>query len=385
MVLFGGFDNNDDYLNDVWVLSTANGQGGTPAWSQIYPTPDLTQTTNGYGGLPPTRYVHSAVYDNTNNRMIIFGGLDNNGDSLNDVWVLSNADKLFAPEAEFYGTPTSGIGPLPVSFVDTSLNNPTSWNWNFGDGITTGFTLSSTTTHIYGTAAVSTTYTVQLIVSNQYGTSTSTQANYISVTEPGPNALFSGTPLSGYGPLTVYFSDSSYDLYGSSTAWAWDFGDGSTSNIQNPIHVYGTVSASTAYTVELVVTTNFGTSTSTQADYISVTEPEPSASFSGTPLSGYGPLTVYFSDSSYNLYGDSTAWAWDFGDGSTSDMQNPIYVYGSVSASTAYTVELIVTTDFGTSTAIRINYIQVNSQPAVEDWKLYSTELDNSPIYLRRD
>lgn len=184
------------------------------------------------------------------------------------MWVLSNALGLGIPQAGFYGTPTTGNGSLQVNFIDTSFPHPTSWNWNFGDGVTTGFTLSPTTTHTYGTVASSTTYTVQLIVSNSFGTTTSTQINYIHVTEPAPTASFTGAPLSGYGSLTVYFFDMSNNLYGNSTSWNWSFGDGSTSIIQNPVHIYSNVSSTTPYTVQLIVTTNFGSDTSTKDDFI---------------------------------------------------------------------------------------------------------------------
>jgi RHS repeat-associated protein len=94
MTIFGGSHDSAGgggdivfYYNDVWVLSTVNGLGGIPAWTQLNPTPDPVY------GLPTTRVYHTAVYDTTNNRMIIFGGA---GGSyiLNDVWVLSNANGL---------------------------------------------------------------------------------------------------------------------------------------------------------------------------------------------------------------------------------------------------------------------------------------------------
>ena len=259
MTIFGGSVGDEYiYLNDIWVLSTANGLGGTPAWTHL----------TWSGNTPAERYSQVAVYDNTNNQMTIFGGANYYSGPLNDVWVLSHPNGLGAPEAGFYGTPTSGIGPLPVSFVDTSFFNPSSWNWNFGDGITTGFTLSSTTTHIYGIVTTPTSYTVQLVVSNSYGTSTSTQINYINVIEPGPTADFTGAPLSGYGLLTVYFFDGSNSLYGNSTKWNWSFGDGSTSNIQNPVHIYSKVSTTTPYTVQLIVITNFGIDTATKNNYV---------------------------------------------------------------------------------------------------------------------
>jgi hypothetical protein len=87
-VIFGGGSQTGALLNDAWVLSNANGLG-TSAWTQLNPT--LT-----YG--PEPRTSHTAVYNPTTNKMVIFGGLSNFVDSFGhtvdfeDVWVLSNAN-----------------------------------------------------------------------------------------------------------------------------------------------------------------------------------------------------------------------------------------------------------------------------------------------------
>jgi hypothetical protein len=96
MIVFGGLDaissccpyNILDY-NDVWVLSNANGHGGTPAWTQLQPQ----------GSPPPPRSDHSAVYDSAGNNMYVFGGLSWSNQTqsytaLGDVWKLSNANGL---------------------------------------------------------------------------------------------------------------------------------------------------------------------------------------------------------------------------------------------------------------------------------------------------
>lgn len=110
MTIFGGYGGLDGttFLNDVWVLSTANGLGGTPAWKKLTPTPDPTY------GLPTARLGHTAVYDNTNNRMIIFGGQAGppSNPVLNDVWVLSHANGLGGTPA-WSLVSTLGMTPVP--------------------------------------------------------------------------------------------------------------------------------------------------------------------------------------------------------------------------------------------------------------------------------
>jgi Galactose oxidase, central domain/Kelch motif len=82
MIVFGGQDCFSNVFGDVWVLSNANGVGGTPAWTQLSPE----------GGGPGPREINGGVaYDPTNNRLIVFGGSDG-GAFFNDVWVLTNAN-----------------------------------------------------------------------------------------------------------------------------------------------------------------------------------------------------------------------------------------------------------------------------------------------------
>ena len=81
MVVLGG-----DQPHIVWVLSNANGLGGTPQWLPFSTVADPAQ------GFPPSKGP-SAVYDATNNRMITFGGC------LANLWV-ANRGCLGADQRE---------------------------------------------------------------------------------------------------------------------------------------------------------------------------------------------------------------------------------------------------------------------------------------------
>lgn len=83
LIVFGGSDQNGFYKNDVWLMVNANGVG-TPSWTQLF--------ANGATGLPGARLQHTAVYDSATNRMIVFGGFAQNLTEYSDVWVLTNAD-----------------------------------------------------------------------------------------------------------------------------------------------------------------------------------------------------------------------------------------------------------------------------------------------------
>src|SRR5579885_1549842 len=114
MIHFGGSNCAAGYLSDVWVLSGANGESGTPTWTQLLPV--------GIG--PSARENSSAIYDSANNVLTVFGG-DAGGSGLSDVWTLSHANGQG-------GTPTwtqllpTGTAPWARtghSAVYDSLNN----------------------------------------------------------------------------------------------------------------------------------------------------------------------------------------------------------------------------------------------------------------------
>lgn len=81
-----------------------------------------------------------------------------------------------------------------------------------------------------------------------------------------PVARFTAAPTEGPAPLTVVFTDTSL---GRVDSWAWDFGDGATSNSANPSHKYETIGR---YTVTLRVSGSYGEDQLVKDHYIIVTE-----------------------------------------------------------------------------------------------------------------
>ena len=246
----------------------------------------------------------------------------------------------------FSATPLLGFSPLAVDFTDASTGNIATHSWDFGDGATSS---EVSPTHSYVSAG---TYTVSLTVSGPGGSDTHTQTDYITVSDPTVISAFSATPLLGFSPLAVDFTDAST---GNIATHSWDFGDGATSSEVSPTHSY--VSAGT-YTVSLTVSGPGGSDTHTQTDYITVSDPTVISAFSATPLLGFSPLAVDFTDAST---GNIATHSWDFGDGATSSEVSPTHSY--VSAGT-YTVSLTVSGPGGSDTHTQIDYITV-SDPTV--------------------
>jgi PKD repeat protein len=250
------------------------------------------------------------------------------------------------PVAQFIANRTTGNTPLTVGFTDQSTGSPAIWHWTFGDG---SVSAEQNPSHTYTAAGI---YTVSLKATNADGSNTVTKTGYITVSAiPPPTASFTGKPTSGKAPLAVTFNETSS---GTPTTWSWDFGDGSTATLRNPIHTY---TAAGKYTVLLTVTNAGGSNMSTRKDYITVSGSvcPPVASFSATPSSGKVPLTVAFTDSSS---GSPTSWNWVFGDGANATGKNPAHIY---TIPGKYTVSLTVTNAGGSNTKTRTEYITVKA------------------------
>ncbi|MCB0679119.1 MAG: PKD domain-containing protein [Saprospiraceae bacterium] len=125
----------------------------------------------------------------------------------------------------------------------------------------------------------------------------------------GPVALFGWDELS---PGSFQFNDQSTN---DPTSWLWDFGDGNTNTMQDPMHTYA---APGEYTVCLTVDNGLGTDMACQVLTVIFA---PVASFTYDQISSGN---FQFTDQS--IY-DPTSWEWDFGDGNTSTMQDPAHTY----------------------------------------------------------
>jgi hypothetical protein len=160
------------------------------------------------------------------------------------------------PVADFYTSNRYSAAPFTISFFEVSRGaEATSFSWDFGDGTTSE---RQNPTHTY---TMDGDYTVSLTVTNRYGSNTKTMPAYIGVGNP-PEAEFRADPLKGTVPLTVRFTDTSA---GRPTGWNWNFGDGTTSTDQNPVHTY---TGEGRYFVTLRVTNHFGSSGLTKSDYV---------------------------------------------------------------------------------------------------------------------
>ncbi|MFW6162389.1 MAG: S8 family serine peptidase, partial [Planctomycetota bacterium] len=132
----------------------------------------------------------------------------------------------------------------------------------------------------------------------------------------GPQAAFEAAPLRGTQPLEVNFSDLST---GTVTGWHWEFGDGTTSDVESPSHTYAEPGQ---YTVVLTVTGPGGSDTATKLRYIEVLAAGVPCDFEGTPTLGTAPLAVHF-EYLPDAQLDPLVWSWYFGDGAMEAVHTP--------------------------------------------------------------
>jgi PKD repeat protein len=252
------------------------------------------------------------------------------------------------PVSSFSASPTSGVSPLAATFTSTSSGTITAYSWSFGDGTSS---VAANPGHSYTAAG---TYSVSLTVTGPGGTNTQSKTGLIVVSSvpPAPVAGFTASTQSGAAPLSVSFSNSST---GNITSYSWTFGDGASSTVAVPTHSY-TVPGT--YTVSLTVTGPGGANTQTKAGSIVVSAAAPAApvaGFAAAALSGPAPLAVSFSNSST---GNITAYAWNFGDGTSSTAALPAHSYALAGN---YSVSLTVTGSGGSNTMTRSGYITVST------------------------
>jgi gliding motility-associated-like protein len=224
----------------------------------------------------------------------------------------------------------------PTHFTDQSIPNSgaiISWLWNFGDGNTSSL---QNPEHTYLNAGI---FQVSLTVHNSNNCSWDSAAQVI--VNPQPIAAFSYS--NNCANSMMQFVDNSTPS-GYIQSWFWDFGDGGSSILQNPTHLYTTAGI---YTVSLLVTDNSGCTNNVFSSVTIQNQPVGAFSF----VSKFCPAgEVSFMDSSYAINATLTSWYWQFEPGSFSTNPNPVHTFSLTNS--LFPVSLIVSDNHGCSDTI---------------------------------
>ena len=298
---------------------------------------------------------------------------------------------VIAPVTAGIEVPAFVCGTLPVQFTDVSSNVPTSWNWDFGDGTTS---TEQNPVHTYAESGI---YTITLEACNSLGCDVVTLPDFIEV---DLDCYSQNIPAHGNETITVC-SGNLYDSGGPDAPYL----EGTFGSV--------TIAPPGATSVSITFSEfNY----QEHADFVSVFDGQPASgtllgTFTGNELQGQtltatsGVLTVQErTDHFVNLSGlvatfsctatppeapkplfsianselcanepiqfvdesldNPTSWFWEFGDGGTSNEQNPLYFYNGEGT---YTVTLTVCNAGGCSTIIQDITITVDLGCIIEN------------------
>ncbi|MCH1613847.1 MAG: PKD domain-containing protein, partial [Flavobacteriales bacterium] len=202
---------------------------------------------------------------------------------------------------------TVGCAPFTLDFEQFSVGGATS-SWDFNDG---NFSNAYSPTHTFTDSG---TYEVSLAVSNVCNFDTAYKTIRVNTS---PNVSFSVIDDTLCAGSTFQFNNSS-DFAISNN---WNFGDGATSFLTNPTHIYADSGSYRAILTGTSLTNNCPAFDSVDL----VVLPYPEIIASSDTSNGCIPLPVNFS-STVNSVG---YYLWDFGDGNSSNLANPYHTYST--------------------------------------------------------
>ena len=298
----------------------------------------LIEYDSTYGPLPPVPFIFNHVYTNTTDQPIDYEItlLVKNGSACADI--ITKTITVF-PEIHAAFTPDrdQGCEPLEVQFTNNSWGNTDTWLWEFGDG---GSSVEQDPLHEYRNlfGPGNLIYDAQLVAISPFNCRDT--ATYPITVSPFIEASFAYDTVAECSPHEIIITDQSIgaDIY------AWDFGDGNTSNSSGPElrHTYvNTTAFPVTYTLSLRVDNFQGCIDSIQREV--TVYPEVDAAFIVNPQESCSPAEVIFQNNSSG----AATYLWDFGDGGSSTEEHPIHRYerNLLRQDTVFRVTLVATSD----------------------------------------
>ena len=221
---------------------------------------------------------------------------------------------------------------LTVNFTNTSYDpstTPLTFAWDFGvPGSTTDTSSQSSPTFTYPDTGTYLIHVTASIPNGSGGICADTTSAYVYV-YPTLNTAF--TAPSRCLDSAVVFLDQSSSTSGPVNSWLWNFGDGTFSNQQNPVHTYA---AAGSFPVTLISNNQRGCK-DTAVNTITV-YPKPAASFI-TDTVICATATDIFTNTST---GSVASYSWNFGLGNTSTSASPAEVFNTAGTFAATLVDI---------------------------------------------
>jgi|GEM_PF-2695575 len=273
---------------------------------------------------------------------------------------------------DFTASTTGGCSPLTVVFTPSIIDASFSYNWDFGNGITSTDIEPSV---IYTQPGL---YSVVLTVIDSANIPSSVaHQGMINVAGNAPVVNFTTSNQRGCEtPHTTTFT-SFITPPSSMYAYYWEFGDGGVSTQENPTHTF---QQGGDYTIRLTVSDLSGgcQSSRVKPDFVQVKIPNANFAVSDTNTCVGSSISFANISPSVNHY-------WDFGDGTSATTPNPTHAYASVGD---YDISLIVTSTaiFGNcaDTIVKPLYMHVDASPDVNmaTFPILPVEQCEPPVFV---
>jgi PKD repeat protein len=308
-------------------------------------------------------------------------------------------DNIPPPQADFGADLVVGLAPLDVQFSDKSIGYISEWNWDFGDGTSSN---DQNPTHTYVQDGD---YTVQLTVAGDSGSDSEIKEFFVKVARDtiiidNAKAEYVGgwpTSLSVLGYYGDYYQYNQSGVGNDKAIWKLNINKAGTYRL----YAWWTAHSNRASNAPYLIEHAFGTTEirknqridgirwnelgefyfdagqydiilTDQADgyviadamrftflYSEILPCE--ADFTSDVSSGGPPLQVHFNDRST---GNINRWEWNFGDGTTSNEQNPTHTYDKYGV---YSVSLTVYDDDGNDIEHKQDYMIVSDVKIIKD------------------
>lgn len=282
---------------------------------------------NGWIGLGSG--FQTNIYNNSGDFTILFvGSVSGAGAGCTDTAAVD----LFVqptPTADFLLSTNDECDSMTVTFTDNS-SGATSWDWDFGNG--NNSILQNPPTQDYNSPGI---YNVTLSISSSNGC-LNVISKLVNVWEsPVANFIVSTVCEDA---VTDFLDVSTFPATDTIVSWLWDFGDGNSSSLQNPSHIYPSAGVQN---VTLTIQTAHCSSTITLPITV---EPKPLVGYTQSPDSGCTTLDVSFT----NTTTGANSFIWEFGDGFISGLEHPDHSYINIGVSDSiYGVQMIAISGAG--------------------------------------
>jgi gliding motility-associated-like protein len=246
------------------------------------------------------------TYEYQNDFMVSLVVTDEN--NCTGITVYPNAISAYKPKSDFLAQPRNSCMPeMNVNFFNNSEGiGELNYQWDFGDNT------YSEELHPVHTYTTNGNYTVELITTDEHNCSdTLIKNNYITLS--GVNSVF--TLERDTLCLNEVLQINNFSI--NAVSYLWDFGDGTTSNVTEPVHSY---SQTGNYTITLTANHSLGCS---DVSTINVNVEEILADFSlSDEFSCEIPVTIQYA----NLSQNAVSYEWHFGNGESSIEEEPVLV-----------------------------------------------------------